>query len=73
MESRQSAEAGFFEVMYWISMIAMSLFLGAITIAIFVSGVKFIKGSRKFLGYGCMVFSVIAAYMIFLMVDRQFF
>jgi hypothetical protein len=62
-----------FEALYWISMIAMSLVLAAITVALFITGFKFIKNSRKGLGIGCIVFSILAASMVTLMVNKQFF
>lgn len=66
-------EAAVFEVLYWFAMIAMSLVLAGITVLLFITGYKFAKGSRKALGAGCMLFSLIAACMVVFMVDRQFF
>lgn len=66
-------EAAVFEVLYWFAMIAMSLVLAAITVLLFITGLKFAKGSRKGLGAGCIVFSLVAACMVFIMVERQFF
>lgn len=65
-------EASLFEVLYWFAMIAMSLVLAGITVALFLTGLKMVKSSRKGLGAGCIAFSLVAAVMIFLMVDRQF-
>jgi hypothetical protein len=62
-----------FEVLYWFAMIAMSLVLAAITVAVFLFGFKAIKTSRKGLGIGCIIFSVVAAGMVVLMVNKQFF
>lgn len=67
-----SFEASLFEVLYWFAMIAMSLVLAGITVALFLTGLKMVKSSRKGLGAGCIAFSLVAAVMIFLMVDRQF-
>ncbi|MNJ38096.1 hypothetical protein D3C77_329370 [compost metagenome] len=53
-------------------MIAMSLVLIAITAALFAIGIKFIKTSRKVLGGGSILFSIIAAAMIVLMIQKQF-
>ncbi|GIO86685.1 hypothetical protein J25TS5_36170 [Paenibacillus faecis] len=66
-------EAALFEILYWIAMIAMSLVLAGITVLLFITGLKFAKGSRKGLGAGCILFSMVAAGMVVLMVDRQFF
>ncbi|WP_055105858.1 hypothetical protein [Paenibacillus ihumii] len=65
--------ASLFEVLYWIAMIAMSLVLIAITVAVFAIGIKFIKNSRRLLGGGSILFSFIAAAMIILMLQKQFF
>ncbi|GIP59977.1 hypothetical protein QNH46_19785 [Paenibacillus woosongensis] len=65
--------ASLFGVLYWVAMIAMSLVLIAITVAVFAIGIKFIKSSRKLLGGGSILFSLIAAAMIIVMVKRQFF
>ncbi|GAA0136570.1 hypothetical protein YSY43_34110 [Paenibacillus sp. YSY-4.3] len=64
--------ASLFGVLYWVAMIAMSLVLIAITIAVFAIGIKFIKSSRKLLGGGSILFSIIAATMIIVMIKRQF-
>lgn len=61
-----------FEILYWFAMIAMSLMLAAITVMLFITGLKFAKGSRKGLGAGCIAFSLVAAVMVFFMVERQF-
>ncbi|MGM1048724.1 hypothetical protein MNQ98_25175 [Paenibacillus sp. N3/727] len=62
-----------FEVLYWIAMIGMSISLIGITIVIFVIGFKFIKDKRRGLGAGCIAFSLVAASMIVLMLNKQFF
>ncbi|SMF71773.1 hypothetical protein SAMN05661091_0796 [Paenibacillus uliginis N3/975] len=62
-----------FEVLYWIAMIGMSISLIGITIVIFVIGFKFIKDKRRGLGTGCIAFSLVAASMIVLMLNKQFF
>ncbi|RUT48803.1 hypothetical protein EJP82_01810 [Paenibacillus anaericanus] len=62
-----------FEILYWFAMIAMSLVLAAITVALCVIGFKFIKDSRKGLGLGCILFSLVSTSMIILMVNKQFF
>ncbi|WP_019635912.1 hypothetical protein [Paenibacillus fonticola] len=72
MDTDQSFTASLFEILYWISMIAMSLVLIAITAALFAIGIKFIKTSRKVLGGGSILFSIIAAAMIVLMIQKQF-
>ncbi|MNH77791.1 hypothetical protein D3C81_787460 [compost metagenome] len=63
----------FFGVLYWIAMIAMSIVLVAVTIAVFAIGVRFFKDSRRGLGTSCMAFSIVAAGMIYLMLNKQFF
>lgn len=65
--------ASMFEVLYWFAMIAMSLVLAGITAVMFLTGLKMIKTARKGLGAGCIVFSLVAACMVVLMVNRQFF
>lgn len=65
--------AALFEVLYWIAMIGMSLSLVGITVLIFVIGFRFIKDKRKGLGAGCIAFSLVAASMIVLMLNKQFF
>ncbi|GGG01368.1 hypothetical protein [Paenibacillus aceti] len=62
-----------FEVLYWIAMVAMSLVLAAITVAMFLFGFKAIKTARKGLGISWIAFSVVAAGMVVLMINRQFF
>ncbi len=62
-----------FEVLYWFAMIAMSLVLAGITVALFLTGIKMAKTARKGLGIGCIVFSLVAASMVVMMVNRQFF
>ncbi|MGZ7440858.1 hypothetical protein [Paenibacillus sp. TH7-28] len=73
LDTGQSFEAKFFQILYWFAMIAMSLILAAITVALFLTGFKMIKSSRKGLGIGCIVFSLVAAGMVVMMVNRQFF
>ncbi|WP_068783367.1 hypothetical protein [Paenibacillus phocaensis] len=68
-----SFEAALFEVLYWFAMIAMSLVLAGITVALFLTGIKMAKTARKGLGIGCIVFSLVAASMVVMMVNRQFF
>lgn len=65
--------AALFEVLYWIAMIGMSISLVGITVLIFVIGFRFIKDKRKGLGAGCIAFSLVAASMIVLMLNKQFF
>ncbi|MFC7678248.1 hypothetical protein [Paenibacillus sp. GCM10028914] len=65
--------AALFEVLYWIAMVGMSISLVAITVLIFVIGFKFIKDKRRGLGAGCIAFSLVAASMIVLMLNKQFF
>lgn len=62
-----------FGVLYWFGMVAMSLVLAAITVIVFLFGFKAIKTSSKELGISCIVFSVVAAGMVVLMVNKQFF
>ncbi|RCX19681.1 hypothetical protein DFP94_104134 [Fontibacillus phaseoli] len=62
-----------FEVLYWFAMIAMSLVLAAITVLLFFTGFRFMKGTRKGLGAGCILFSLVAACMVAFMVEKQFF
>ncbi|GAB6991564.1 hypothetical protein [Paenibacillus pini] len=64
--------AEFFGVLYWIAMIGMSLALAVTSIVIFALGFKFIKDRRRGLGAGCIVFSLMAAGMIILMVNKTF-
>lgn len=54
-------------------MIAMSLVLAGITVALFLTGLKMAKTTRKGLGIGCIVFSLAAASLVVMMVNRQFF
>jgi len=68
-----SFEANLFEVLYWFAMIAMSLVLAGITVALFLTGLKMAKTTRKGLGMGCIVFSLAAASLVVMMVNRQFF
>ncbi|MDU4698333.1 MULTISPECIES: hypothetical protein [Paenibacillus] len=68
-----SFEAALFEVLYWFAMIAMSLVLAGITVALFLTGLKMAKTTRKGLGISCMIFSLVAASLVVLMVNRQFF
>ncbi|MCT2195004.1 hypothetical protein M3G15_07615 [Paenibacillus sp. p3-SID1389] len=68
-----SFEAALFEVLYWFAMIAMSLVLAGITVALFLTGIKMARTTRKGLGIGCIVFSLAAACMVIMMVNRQFF
>lgn len=62
-----------FGLLYWIAMIAMSLVLIAVTVAVFAIGIRFFRDSRKGLGTSCIVFSIVAAGMIYLMLNKQFF
>jgi hypothetical protein len=73
LEADGSFVPGLFEVLYWVAMIAMSLVLAAITVGLCVIGVKFMKDSRKGLGLGCIIFSLVAASMVTLMINMQFF
>ncbi|MBA9084441.1 hypothetical protein FHR92_000898 [Fontibacillus solani] len=73
MNNDSSIAPAVFKILYWFSMIAMSLVLAAITVVLFMFGIKTLKGSRKALGVGCILFSVIAAGMVVLMINRQFF
>lgn len=73
MNTDHSFTASLFEVLYWIAMIGMSLVLIAITIGVFAIGIKFIRNSRKLLGSGSILFSIIATAMIILMLQKQFF
>ncbi|MGG6310156.1 hypothetical protein [Paenibacillus macerans] len=68
-----SFAASFFEVLYWFAMVAMSLVLAGITVALFLTGLKMVKTARKGLGISCIVFSLVAASMVAVMVNRQFF
>lgn len=73
MNNDTSITAKVFEILYWFSMIAMSLVLIAITVALFLFGIKSLKTTRKGLGIGSIVFSLIAASLVILMINRQFF
>ncbi|MNI15249.1 hypothetical protein D3C73_685430 [compost metagenome] len=73
MNNDNSIAPSVFKILYWFSMIAMSLVLAAITVVLFMFGIKTLKGSRKILGAGCILFSLIAAAMVVLMINRQFF
>lgn len=65
-------EGAIIEVLYWFGMVAMSLMLAAITVLLFISGIKFIRDRRKGLGIGSIIFSLVAAGMVILMINRQF-
>ncbi|MNO34418.1 hypothetical protein D3C76_244520 [compost metagenome] len=73
MNTDSSIAPALFKVLYWFSMIAMSLVLAAITVVLFLFGIRTLKGPRKALGVGCILFSLIAACMVVLMINRQFF
>lgn len=75
MNNDSSVTSKVFEILYWFSMIAMSLVLAAITVALFLFGIKSLKTDRKRkgLGVGSILFSLIAASMVVLMINRQFF
>ncbi|WP_110931479.1 hypothetical protein [Paenibacillus bouchesdurhonensis] len=72
MNTDHSFTASFFEILYGVAMVGMSLVLIAITVAVFAIGIKFIKNSRKLLGSGSILFSIIATAMIVLMIQKQF-
>lgn len=65
-------EGAIIEVLYWFGMVAMSLMLAAITVLLFITGIKFTKSNRKGLGVGSIIFSLVAAVMVILMINRQF-
>lgn len=65
-------EGAIIEVLYWFGMVAMSLMLAAITVLLFITGIKFTRSNRKGLGVGSIIFSLIAAAMVILMINRQF-
>lgn len=65
-------EGAIIEVLYWFGMVAMSLMLAAITVLLFISGIKFTRDRRKGLGIGSIIFSLVAAGMVILMINRQF-
>lgn len=65
-------EGAIIEVLYWFGMVAMSLMLAAITVLLFISGIKFTRERRKGLGIGSIIFSLVAAGMVILMINRQF-
>lgn len=65
--------AQFFEVLYWIAMIGMSIVLAGTAILIFALGLKFmIKDRRRALGAGCIAFSLGAAALIVFMINYKF-
>ncbi|MFC3748026.1 hypothetical protein [Paenibacillus sp. GCM10012306] len=64
--------AQFFEVLYWVAMIAMSVVLAGTTLLVCAIGFKFIKDRRRVLGASCIAFSLIAAAMIVFMVNYKF-
>lgn len=63
----------FFEILYWIAIVGMSVALVAVTALIFVIGFKFMRSNRKGLGVGCIAFSLVAGGMIVLMLNKTFF
>ncbi|GIO43447.1 MULTISPECIES: hypothetical protein [Paenibacillus] len=65
-------EGAIIEVLYWFGMVAMSLMLAAITVLLFITGIKFTRSNRKGLGVGSIIFSLVAAVMVILMINRQF-
>lgn len=64
--------AQFFTVMYWIATIGISAVLVVTTVLICALGFKFMKNSRKVLGASCIAFSLLAASMLVLMINRTF-
>ncbi|MCM3001813.1 hypothetical protein ACTHSJ_20040 [Paenibacillus cellulositrophicus] len=64
--------AQFFGVLYWVGMIGMSLALVVTTVLIFALGFKFLKDRRKGLGTCCIAFSILAAAMLVMMVNKTF-
>ncbi|MFF2911065.1 hypothetical protein [Paenibacillus sp. NPDC057934] len=64
--------AQFFEVLYWVAMIAMSVVLAGTTLMVCAIGFKFIKDRRRVLGASCIAFSLVAAGMIVFMVNYKF-
>jgi hypothetical protein len=64
--------AQFFEVLYWVAMLGMSIVLAGTTILICAIGLKFIKDRRRALGAGCIVFSLGAAALIVFMINYKF-
>jgi hypothetical protein len=64
--------AQFFEVLYWVAMIAMSVVLAGTTILVCALGFKFIKDRRRVLGASCIAFSLMAAAMVVFMVNYKF-
>lgn len=64
--------AQFFEILYWLAMIGMSVVLAGTTILICAIGFKFIRDRRRVLGAGCIAFSLGAAALIVFMVNLKF-
>lgn len=64
--------AQFFEILYWLAMIGMSVVLAGTTVLICAIGFKFIKDRRRWLGAGCIAFSLGAAALIVFMVNLKF-
>jgi len=65
--------AQFFEVLYWIAMLGMSIVLAGTAILICALGLKFmIKDRRRVLGAGCIAFSLGAAALIVFMINYKF-
>ncbi|GGF60505.1 hypothetical protein GCM10010912_02140 [Paenibacillus albidus] len=64
--------AEFFEVLYWVAMVGMSVVLAGVTILVCAIGFKFIKDRRRLLGAGCIAFSLGAAAMVVFMINYKF-
>lgn len=64
--------AEFFEVLYWVAMLGMSIVLAGTTLLICAIGFKFLKDRRRILGAGCIAFSIGAAALIVFMINFKF-
>ncbi|KGE20787.1 hypothetical protein [Paenibacillus wynnii] len=64
--------AQFFEVLYWVAMIGMSVVLAGTTLLVCALGFKFIKDRRSILGASCIAFSLGAGALIVFMINYKF-
>lgn len=64
--------AQFFEVLYWVAMIGMSVVLAGTTLLVCALGFKFIKDRRRILGASCIAFSLGAGALVVFMINYKF-
>lgn len=64
--------AGFYEVLYWIAIVAMAIVLVLVNAAILILGFRFMKKRKWGLGIGACIFSVFCFYLIVIMLKTTF-